>query len=392
MKRGPLVAASHVRLRPRPPPPPTSPTARCARCPPTAPTCSSPRVDGQFHACTAFCTHYGAPLGDRLALGHGPSSARGTTPCSNVTSGALCEPPAADALRSCSRSKWRARTCSSGCPTTQTSTAKRSHNRESDGRVPSMGSWRGRRPAVPPHRGRGSSPGRGRGASGVGLHRPGSLWSPRSTARPTTAPSSRKGISPARRGADALPLREGAFYERHGIEVWTERTATSLDPDTRTVTFDKRDPVVYYDACLVATGGTPRRLPVEGARLDGVFLLRSWADAKRIVEQADGAECAACDRGLIHRDGGGVEPRCSGRSRVTVIGKEEVPFEGRARPRGRGGVSEGSRREGRAVPLGVRCESHPRERRVSPCGRRVEPERRGPCAHGRRRDARDGSS
>ena len=56
------------------------------------------RVDGAFHACTAFCTHYGAPLATGVLDGT-------TVVCPwhhaafDVASGALCEPPAPDALR-----------------------------------------------------------------------------------------------------------------------------------------------------------------------------------------------------------------------------------------------------------------------------------------------------
>ena len=37
-----------------------------------------------------------------------------------------------------------------------------------------------------------------------------------------------------------------------------------------------------YDALVLAPGGTPRRLPIEGADLGNIFLLRNAQNAKDI--------------------------------------------------------------------------------------------------------------
>ncbi|MEO1077859.1 MAG: FAD-dependent oxidoreductase, partial [Bacteroidota bacterium] len=81
-----------------------------------------------------------------------------------------------------------------------------------------------------------------------------------------------------------------------------------------------------YDSALLATGGTPRRLGIPGADLDGVFLLRSTEDATQIVEAAEAGQSAiVVGTGFI-----GMEAAAAligqGLS-VTVVGIEAVPFE-----------------------------------------------------------------
>lgn len=62
------------------------------------------------------------------------------------------------------------------------------------------------------------------------------------------------------------------------------QSVTSIDPDARTVTIDKAgyEPI-KYDHLVVATGGQPKKLPIEGADLENVCLLRTIEDAQKIV-------------------------------------------------------------------------------------------------------------
>ena len=280
------------------------------------------RVDGRFHACTAFCTHYGAPLATGVLSGT-------TVVCPwhhaafDVATGDLCEPPALDALRTF-EVKVEGDSVLVRVPDDADAHGKGVPYRESDGREPAMpasgsderlflvlGAGAAAQAAAEELRARGY---RGRLAL---------------VTRETRAPYDRTRLSKGYLGGDAgdsaLPLRDAAFYERHAVEVWTDRTVTALDPDARTVSFEEGDPVTY-DACLVATGGVPRRLPVDGADLDGVHLLRSWRDAREVVERAEGAERAV----VIGASFIGMEcaAQLNGRGlSVTVVGKEDVPFE-----------------------------------------------------------------
>lgn len=66
------------------------------------------------------------------------------------------------------------------------------------------------------------------------------------------------------------------WYTEHGVEVMTETRATALDPQAHAVTLDDGR-TLEYKRLLLATGGSPRRLDIPGAKLDGVHYLR-WLD------------------------------------------------------------------------------------------------------------------
>ncbi|MEC7489191.1 MAG: FAD-dependent oxidoreductase [Pseudomonadota bacterium] len=58
-------------------------------------------------------------------------------------------------------------------------------------------------------------------------------------------------------------------------------TVTSINPTQHTLSIDG-DEDVKWDKLMIATGGQARTLPVEGKDLDGVFTLRTIADAEAI--------------------------------------------------------------------------------------------------------------
>ncbi len=64
-------------------------------------------------------------------------------------------------------------------------------------------------------------------------------------------------------------------------------TAQKLDVAAKTVTLAGGD-VLHFERLLLATGSEPRRLPLPGADLDGVFLLRTLEDSERIRQAAEG--------------------------------------------------------------------------------------------------------
>ena len=282
------------------------------------------RVDGRFHACTAFCTHYGAPLATGVLDGT-------TVVCPwhhaefDVASGALCQPPALDALRT-----FPVRVDGDSVmvrvPDDADAHGRGVDYRESDGRPPEMAD------ASPDADGRlflliGA--GAAAQACAEELRARGYRGRLAMVTRETHAPYDRtklsKGYLAGDAGDDALRLRDGAFYDARGIETWTDRTVTALDPDARTVSFENAEDVTY-DAALVATGGRPRRLDLPGADLDGVLLLRSWHDAQTLVERAQGAASVA----VIGTSFIGMESAAnlnSDERQVTVIGQDDTPFE-----------------------------------------------------------------
>jgi NADPH-dependent 2,4-dienoyl-CoA reductase/sulfur reductase-like enzyme len=121
-----------------------------------------------------------------------------------------------------------------------------------------------------------------------------------------------------------LPLRGDEWYRDRGIELLTGRSVVGIDPAGRVIALDDGQ-TVAYDAALLATGGAPRVLPIDGADLDGVFTLRSRADAEGIGGVLDDARSAVViGTGFI-----GMEAAAHLRARemaVHVVAPDPVPL------------------------------------------------------------------
>ena len=87
-------------------------------------------------------------------------------------------------------------------------------------------------------------------------------------------------------------VEDEAFYASNGVEVLLETEVSSVDTRERVVQVDSDR--IGFGKLLLASGAWPRRLPVPGADLDGVFTLRTVANSKAIREAA-----AAVERGAV---------------------------------------------------------------------------------------------
>lgn len=92
-------------------------------------------------------------------------------------------------------------------------------------------------------------------------------------------------------GADELPLAEAGFWSGAGVELRLRTRASRLDVAAREVRLADGE-VLPYDACVLATGAEPSRLPVPGADHPDVLVLRSLTDADRLRERAASARSA----------------------------------------------------------------------------------------------------
>jgi len=65
------------------------------------------------------------------------------------------------------------------------------------------------------------------------------------------------------------------------VPAW-KQTVTSVDTSNKTVTLENGKEIIPYDTLILASGGVPRRLPIEGADLENVYTLRNVQDAQKI--------------------------------------------------------------------------------------------------------------
>lgn len=121
--------------------------------------------------------------------------------------------------------------------------------------------------------------------------------------------------------AAQLVLRAPEMLARKGIELRTGVTVRRIDRATRTLQLADGG-TLPYSGLVLATGATPRALPLPGADAEGVMPLRSRADASAIAGRM--ATCVAQDRPVVVIGGGfiGLEVAATARkkgARVTVL-------------------------------------------------------------------------
>ena len=125
--------------------------------------------------------------------------------------------------------------------------------------------------------------------------------------------------------ADSLSLRSCEFYARHGIELRFGQSVTKVDAINKSLTFANGSSL-EYDSLLLATGGKARKLDVEGSDLANIFTLRQPEDANAILAVVKDAQKAV----VIGSSFIGMEAASSLIQQgleVTVVSPSDVPFE-----------------------------------------------------------------
>ncbi|HYA88914.1 MAG TPA: FAD-dependent oxidoreductase [Nitrospirota bacterium] len=80
-------------------------------------------------------------------------------------------------------------------------------------------------------------------------------------------------------------LHDQQFYDQNGVTVALGTEVTALDANQKTVTTGKKSRYAFQKL-LLATGGTPRTLPIPGGNLDGICYYRSLDDYLSLRAQA----------------------------------------------------------------------------------------------------------
>ncbi|MDF5722784.1 MAG: FAD-dependent oxidoreductase [Rhizonema sp. PD37] len=270
-------------------------------------------VNGRFHALAAYCTHYQAPLAEGVLSGDCI-----VCPWHNayfqITTGDQKEPPGLDSLP-CYQVRVEGEDVIVSVP-----------EKASDSRTPAMAEY--------------NSDTDGRtfvilGAGAAGAHAAEALrtvgYQGRivMVTREDELPYDRTWLSKDYFNGEVprekMPLRSPEFYKQNNIEVLLNKQAVHVDAKAKTITFEDDD-TLNYDALLLATGGQPKKLNVEGADLTNVFTFRSFADSDRILAAASQAKQAV----VIGSSFIGMEI-ASGLTqkgvKVTVVSSESLPFQ-----------------------------------------------------------------
>jgi 3-phenylpropionate/trans-cinnamate dioxygenase ferredoxin reductase subunit len=140
---------------------------------------------------------------------------------------------------------------------------------------------------------------------------------------PYERPPLSKGVLLGNDAPDSVFPHPAAWYDEHEVDVWTGTPVTGLDAGRHTVTTAAGEQ--HYDRLLLATGSTPRRLPMADESGAEAHYLRTIEDSAAL------RAAFAPDRRVVVVGGGwiGLEVASAARqagSAVTVVESFELPL------------------------------------------------------------------
>ncbi|WP_277050829.1 NAD(P)/FAD-dependent oxidoreductase [Ruania albidiflava] len=144
--------------------------------------------------------------------------------------------------------------------------------------------------------------------------------------RPYERPGLSKGVLLGNDPMESVYVHEADHYASRSVQTSWDDAVESIDPDNRTARLASGTEVSYTDLVL-ATGATPRRLPIEGMDLPGVHTLRRIPDSAAIKATfGEGKHLVIIGAGWI-----GLEVAAAARqagTEVTVLEMATVPLAG----------------------------------------------------------------
>ena len=140
---------------------------------------------------------------------------------------------------------------------------------------------------------------------------------------PYERPPLSKGLLLGTEEEQSVFVHSAQWYPDHDITLRKGTTVTAVHPAEKTVHVDNGD-VISYEKLLLATGSSPRPLPVPGG--ERALLLRTLTDSHRISDAVTGSSrVVVIGTGWI-----GLEVAAAARSRgatVDVVGTSRIPLE-----------------------------------------------------------------
>ncbi|WP_231391821.1 NAD(P)/FAD-dependent oxidoreductase [Arthrobacter sp. 35W] len=142
---------------------------------------------------------------------------------------------------------------------------------------------------------------------------------------PYQRPPLSKGFLAGKEGEDALYPYPAQWYEENSVELVTADPATAIDPAAHTVALASGR-TLHYAKLLLATGASPRVIPIPGLDLEGVHYFRTKSDSERLkaLLSEGGHSLVLIGSGWI-----GMEIAATARelgNEVTLLGLEDVPL------------------------------------------------------------------
>lgn len=266
------------------------------------------RVDGQLHAVSASCTHYGGPLGEGLRVGD-EIRCPWHHACFSLRTGRALKAPAFAPL---------------ACWKVETEDGK-AYVRSAQDQAPAPAP----KPAAKvPERVLIVGGGAAAFACAQRLRERGFAGSLTLLSADGDPPCDRPNLSKDYLAGTAdeawIPLQAPEFYADNRIDLHLNCKVTAIDPAAHRVTTANNEHF-DYDALVLATGAEPNHLPLPGFDLPNVFSLRSQADSRALLAGIEHAKSVAIvGAGFI-----GLEAAGALRSRglaVHVIAPEALPL------------------------------------------------------------------
>jgi 3-phenylpropionate/trans-cinnamate dioxygenase ferredoxin reductase subunit len=94
-------------------------------------------------------------------------------------------------------------------------------------------------------------------------------------------------------------IRQPQYFADNNVEILLNIKAVKIDADDKTVAFDDGS-ACRFEKLLIATGGSPRRLDIEGGDLDDIFYYRYLDDYLRLKARiGEGAKSLVIGGGFI---------------------------------------------------------------------------------------------
>ncbi|KAK7454476.1 Apoptosis-inducing factor 1 [Stygiomarasmius scandens] len=276
------------------------------------------RLGDKIHATSAFCTHYGAPLAKGVLTADGRVVCPWHGACFNVCTGDIEDAPAPSALHA-----FGAHVSDGKIYVTANPSFAEKSNMSRPPKLSTAGF-----DAV----GKGTViVGGGAGAFQAieSLRENGYKYPITIVSKEPHAPIDRTKLSKALiSDASKLEWKSAADLKiRYGVNLRVGVEATSINFQEHRVMLDGGKDFITYDKLILAPGGTPRKLPIEGVDLENVYTMRGVQDAKKIDSAAqEGKKMVVIGSSFISME---LVAALSKRklASIDVIGMEEFPFE-----------------------------------------------------------------